>query len=73
MPARSKDPNEGGFGAMNGEDATRRKGQERLRESKERLDLYDPYGPRVDRESLERRRELELLRKIERDLPCNRC
>ena len=56
---------------MKDENAARR-GQDGLRESMERLDSYDPAGPRVDRESLERRRELEMLRRIERDLPCNR-
>jgi hypothetical protein len=73
MAARSKDPDEGGFGAMNDEDGARRTRQDRLRESMERLDSYDPDGPRVDRESLERRRESELRREIERHLPCNRC
>lgn len=57
---------------MKGDDAARRR-QERLRESMERLDSYDPDGPRADRESLERRRESELLREIERHRPCNRC
>jgi hypothetical protein len=60
---------------MNGEGVIRRKESRRralLAESLERLDSYDPDGPRVDRETPEREREKALILAIEKARWCNR-
>jgi hypothetical protein len=57
---------------MIGEEEARRRRDER-EESLERLDSYDPYGLRVDRDTPERQSEVKLTLETEKARWCNRC
>jgi hypothetical protein len=65
------DSSERSLDAMIGRDQKEREAERR--ESLKRLDSYDPYGRRVDRDTPERELELKLTLAIEKARSCNRC